>query len=116
MTDHTNEAIDEGTDALAPISDDAISTEPFTARMIADRIDVDAKAFRSFWRAMIEKRGGTVGVDTPGSGKRYTFNVPTDDAMRAAYFDAMRAAYDRHRRTNNGQTVDASMVLDLLQD
>ena len=109
----SDDMISEGTDELAPIDDSAIACEPMSASEIADVLDVDAKAFRSFWRAMTRKRGGTVGVDTPGSGKRYSFSVPTDEAMRSAYFDAMRSAYATHRRTNNAQTVSVDDVLGL---
>jgi len=105
----TDETITDETDELAPMSDGVTITEPWTATMMADAIDVDPKAFRSFVRALVRKRGGVIGADTPGSGGRYKFDVPCDDAEQAAYIDAVRAAYSTHRRTNNTRTIGAEL-------
>jgi hypothetical protein len=104
-----DEIMNDETDELTPISDGVTACEPWTATMMADAIDVDPKAFRSFVRALVRKRGGTIGADTPGSGGRYKFDVPTDDAERAAYLDAVRVAYSTHRRTNNTRTIGADL-------
>jgi hypothetical protein len=105
----TDETMTDQADELAPIDDGVTACEPWTATMMADAIDVDPKAFRSFVRALVRKRGGVIGADTPGSGGRYKFDVPTDDAERAAYLDAVRASYSTHRRTNNTRTIGADV-------
>jgi len=80
-------------------------TRTMTATEMADAIGVSPKAFRSFWRSFIRSNGGTVGADTPGSGKRYNF-TNVDDAM----IESVRAAYASHRRTNGAVTVDLSAM------
>lgn len=69
----------------------------WTAEECADELNITGKAFRSFMRAYCRANG----MNTPGSGGRWAIDVPTDDAMREAFFDAMREAYRTHARTNN---------------
>ena len=68
-------------------------------------LNVTPKACRCFWRSHVEALGGTVGIDTPGSGARYDFEVTPAD------LDAIVQAYARRRRTNNAMTVSASAWL-----
>jgi hypothetical protein len=89
------------TDAIEH-DDEAIEVEPiestvWTAEECADELNVTGKAFRSFMRAYCRANG----LDTPGSGGRWAIDVPTDDAMRTAFFDDLRDAYRTHARTNN---------------
>lgn len=81
----------------ASFDDDAIESTVWTAEECADELNVTGKAFRSFMRAYSRANG----LATPGSGGRWAIDVPTDEAMRAAFFDAMRDAYRSHARTNN---------------
>ena len=81
------------------------SARTMTAKEMADAIGVNAKAFRSFWRSFTESRGGTVGIDTPGSGARYIFENVTDE-----YVATMRDLYASHRRTNNAKVTDLSAI------
>lgn len=70
-----------------------------SASEIADYIGVSAKAFRSFMRSHVKSQGGTVGVETPGSGARYRFEC--DDADLESWATLYRA----HRKTNNTLTI-----------
>jgi hypothetical protein len=96
MTDQTHES-DLTDDEFADDAIDEIETSVWTAEECADELNVTGKAFRSFMRAYSRANG----LATPGSGGRWAIDVPTDDAMRLAFFDAMREAYRSHARTNN---------------
>jgi hypothetical protein len=93
----------------------------FTATEIADELNVDPKAFRSFYRSIVRSNGGKVGVNTPGSGKRYAFDLDDstahNDAERAAlvdaYIDGWRIAYNSHRKTNNANKVSFDDLVQL---
>lgn len=93
MIDHDSE-IESHDDS---IDEDAIDCTVWTAEECADELNVTGKAFRSFMRAYCRANG----LPTPGSGGRWAIDVPSDDAMREAYFDALRDAYRSHARTNN---------------
>lgn len=40
---------------------------------VAERLDTTPKTLRRFLRSEAQAAGGTVGEDTPGKGKRYSF-------------------------------------------
>src|SRR5580765_3423848 len=83
---------------------ESIEVFTLTATELADAIGVAPKAFRSFVRSNVRLQGGKVGVDTPGSGKRYVFNVTQSE------IDAIGAAYASHRRTNGAVAFDAASL------
>jgi hypothetical protein len=93
-------------DAMTDDTHESGEVRTMTASEVADAIGVTPKAFRSFWRAMVRKSGGAVGADTPGSGKRYVFNVTDADLERIA------SQYASHRRTNGGVVADLSIIGD----
>ena len=83
----------------------------FTATELADELNVQPKAFRSFVRSLVRSNGGKVGEQTPGSGGRYRFECDDDDDAVASFIDGWRVAYQTHRKTNNTRTIDlASLV------
>jgi hypothetical protein len=59
--------------------------EKLTAKAVAAEIGIPAKKFRSFLRAEVKENGGVVGVDTPGSGKTYSFEETEVEDIRTRY-------------------------------
>ena len=95
----------------APAADDTIAPaadvgRTMTAPEMAHAIGVNPKAFRSFVRSQVERAGGVVGVNTPGSGARYRFENVTD-----ATIEQVRAQYASHRRTNNSMVIDLGAIM-----
>ena len=88
-----------------------MGTRIFTATELADELNVQPKAFRSFVRSMVRANGGKVGEQTPGSGGRYRFECDDDDASVASFIDGWRVAYNTHRKTNNTRTIDLASLL-----
>jgi hypothetical protein len=82
------------------IDDDAIDetiTTPWTAQECADELGVNAKALRDVMR----KYARANGLAMPGSGGRWSIDVPTDDAERSAFFDWLRDLYVSTGRSTN---------------
>jgi hypothetical protein len=50
-----------------------IMGDTLTVKDIAGVLEVEPKTLRKFLRSEVVENGGTVGVDTPGKGKRYSF-------------------------------------------
>jgi|SRR5580765_6341317 len=46
-----------------------------TVKEIAEKIGTTPRILRKFLRAETVENGGTVGVDTPGKGKRYSYTT-----------------------------------------
>jgi hypothetical protein len=61
-----------------------------TVKQAAASIGTDPKTLRRFMRAYVTRKGGVVGVDTPGRGGRYAIDEDSMLAMHQA-FDAWRA-------------------------
>lgn len=45
----------------------------FSTKEVAEKLGTDARTLRKFLRSEVTEAGGTVGEDTPGKGKRYSF-------------------------------------------
>lgn len=65
-----------------------------TAKEVAERLETDARTFRKFVRSEVKANGGEVGVDTPGKGKRYSFESKEISGLKKRF-----AAWDEARRT-----------------
>jgi hypothetical protein len=59
--------------------------EKLTAKAVAQEIGIPAKKLRSFLRSEVKENGGVVGVDTPGSGKTYSFEESEVEEIKARY-------------------------------
>lgn len=64
-----------------------------TAKEVAEKLKTDARTFRKFIRSEVKAAGGTVGVETPGKGKRYSFESKEISSLRKRY-----AAWEETRR------------------
>ena len=64
-----------------------------TATQVAERLDTDGRTFRKFLSAEVKANGGEVGVDTPGKGKRYSFESKEINGLRKRF-----QAWDEARR------------------
>lgn len=73
--------------------------EKMSAKAVAAELGTDAKTFRAFVRRYVERSGGAIGVDTPGRGGTYTFDVDAIDVIRDA-FNARRS----------GRVIDATSL------
>lgn len=62
-----------------------------SAKEMAAEIGCDPKTFRRFVRAITTANDGVIGVDTPGSGRRYAFD--------SSHVDEWRASFDEWRTT-----------------
>lgn len=66
-----------------------------TAKEVAEKLETDARTFRKFVRSEVKAAGGEVGVDTPGKGKRYSFESKEISGLKkrfSAWDEARRAA------------------------
>ena len=66
-------------------------------KTLASLIGTDGKSFRRFLRAQVTRTGGTVGVDTPGRGGAYVFDLDADDA------DAIERVRDAYTAWRSGR-------------
>jgi predicted transcriptional regulator len=46
-----------------------------TTKEVAEKLDTTPRTLRKFLRAEAVEAGGTIGEDTPGKGKRYSFET-----------------------------------------
>jgi deoxyribodipyrimidine photolyase-like uncharacterized protein len=60
-------------------------------KQVAAACGTDPKTLRRFLRAVVRKRGGTVGEDTPGQGGRYSFDEDEVPSIKEG-FEAWLAA------------------------
>ena len=49
-----------------------MATKTLTVKEVAETLGTDGRTLRKFLRSEVKESGGTVGVDTPGKGKRYS--------------------------------------------
>lgn len=47
----------------------------YTFQDVADALGITPKRARALHRSYVKSRGGTIGQDTPGKGKRYVLNA-----------------------------------------
>ena len=70
--------------------EEVIQMEKLTAKGVAQELGIPAKKLRSFLRSEVKENGGVVGVDTPGSGKTYSFEEAEVEGIKAR-FEAWQA-------------------------
>lgn len=61
---------------------------------IAEEIGTTGRLLRKFLRAEVTEAGGTVGEDTPGKGRRYSFTRDEANDLIERYEVAMTSAED----------------------
>jgi hypothetical protein len=74
-----------------------------TAKEVAEKLETDARTFRKFVRSEVKAAGGEVGVDTPGKGKRYSFESKEISGLKKRFH-----AWDEARRTTPENADEAS--------
>jgi len=84
--------------------------DTLTVKDIAGALEVEPKTFRKFLRSEVVENGGTVGVDTPGKGKRYSFEED-EVADLVDRFHAWTAA-----KSPAEEDVDEDEILDDTED
>lgn len=78
-------------DAMVEAVIEAVESSPvesavsMTSAQVAEAIGTDAKTLRRFMRSTIKAQGGTVGVETPGSGGRYAFTSSNLDTIKRRF-------------------------------
>ena len=65
-----------------------------TTAEVAAELDTTPKTLRRFLRADVKANGGQVGVDTPGKGKRYSFEKGEISKMRKQFVKWQKAQAD----------------------
>jgi hypothetical protein len=59
--------------------------DTLTVKDVAGELDTEPKTLRKFLRSEVVENGGTVGVDTPGKGRRYSFEAEEVEDLRARF-------------------------------
>jgi len=62
-----------------------IMGDTLTVKDVAEELEVEPKTLRKFLRSEVVQNGGTVGVDTPGKGKRYSFEADEVEDLKARF-------------------------------
>lgn len=60
-------------------------TTTLTVKDVAADFGTDPRTLRKFLRSQAKAAGGTIGVDTPGKGGRYSFEPKEVRAMKKAF-------------------------------
>jgi predicted transcriptional regulator len=58
-----------------------------TTKEVAEQVGCSPKTLRKFLRFQAKEAGGEVGVDTPGKGKRYSFEPKEVKSIKKQYAD-----------------------------
>ena len=64
----------------------------FTASQIAESVGTTGKAFRKWHRNTVTEKGGVIGKQTPGKGKRYDFSAQEAATIKRNYMKAHAVA------------------------
>lgn len=88
-------------------TDKSESVISMSASEMAAAIGVDPKTFRRFVRDGVRAKGGVIGADTPGQGRRYVFTSDQIDSARDA-FALWRTSHGRVNVTFDSLSVDES--------
>lgn len=56
-----------------------------SAKEVATELGTDARSLRKFLRSEAKSKGGVIGVDTPGKGKRYAILASKVKAMKPRF-------------------------------
>ena len=59
--------------------------DTLTVKDVAGELDVEPKTLRKFLRSEVVESGGVIGEDTPGKGRRYSFEPEEAEDIKARF-------------------------------
>lgn len=81
-----------------------------TTAEVAEALETNGRTLRKFLRAKAKEAGGTVGVDTPGKGKRYSFEKKEVNGLRKQFAAWQEAQAKRAAERAEKEAADETEV------